>query len=188
MTRRMLRGVAAGLLLLLLLVGVPVVLILLAGWPLPSKMPDWGHVSTMVRQADIPADNVIKVIACVVWVAWLQLAWAVVWELAVNVPRTVQGRRHREAPLVAAPVAGGVGRLFAAILAIGVLTTSTGSVAVAKAPLPGGLPSTFAGAAAAVVVDSPTAAVSTSVASTDLPVWVTSSTDTLWSISRERHR
>ena len=132
MAARWLRAVGAGVLLAVLLVGVPVLLIGLAGWPLPTGIPDWERAATMVRQGDIPAATVIKAIAVIVWLAWVQLAWAVVWEAAVNVPRTVQGRRHQEPPLVAAPVAAGVGRLFAAILAVGAMTATSAPVAAPR--------------------------------------------------------
>ena len=37
-------------------------------------------------QGDIPAEVVVKALAVVVWLIWLQLVWALVWEFVVNVP------------------------------------------------------------------------------------------------------
>ena len=190
MIRRWIRAVGALVVLLVLVVGVPVVLIRVAGWPLPGKMPDWGHVATMLRQNDIRAEVVLKAVALVVWVAWLQLAWATVWEFVVNVPAQSSGRRVPvPAPLVAAPVSAGVGRLVAAILAIGFLATSATPAAAARAPSLSGLQGR--NPAAAVVVDQyqPAAAAATAAAATRSAVragaatWVVADTDSLWDIA-----
>ena len=79
----------------------------------------------MARQGNIPADFVINSLAVLVWIAWAQLMWAVLWETIVNVPRLVSGRRWRPPPLVFAPVGDGVARLFSVMLAVGVLSTTT---------------------------------------------------------------
>ena len=69
-----LRSLAALLALLALLVGVPMLLALVAGWPLPRRAPDWSLISTALQQGDIPGETVIKVLAVLVWLAWAQLA------------------------------------------------------------------------------------------------------------------
>ena len=179
--RRWVTAAGALVLLVALLIGVPVVLIALAGWPLPTSMPDWEHVWTMMRQGEIPADAVIKGIAVVVWVAWLQLAWAVVWELAVNVRRTGDGRRHRPAPLVAGPVSGGVGRLFAAIMAVGALVATSGS-ASAGLPTPSASVTLDVSTTETRIPES-THAVASAPAADQLPCWVVGGGDTMWSIA-----
>ena len=131
---RWLRALGAFVLLVSIVVGVPAVLVVVAGWPLPGKVPDWDHVVRMFRQGEIPAEPVIKALAVVVWLAWAQVAWAVLWELFVNVPAQVAGRPVRStAPLVAAPVSSAIGRLVAVILAVGLFTAAT--PAAARAPL-----------------------------------------------------
>lgn len=63
--RRVLKGVAALVGSLLLLLGVPVALAVLVGYPLPTSAPsrDW-------LTAQVDAELVIKVIAALVWVVW----------------------------------------------------------------------------------------------------------------------
>ncbi|MGB3737057.1 MAG: hypothetical protein WA964_19035, partial [Ilumatobacter sp.] len=79
MTRWM-KSIGAAVVLVALVVGVPASLVRLAGWPLPRQVPDLDNVFTMIQQGNIPADTVIKTIAVVVWLAWLQLLWSVLWE------------------------------------------------------------------------------------------------------------
>ena len=119
------RSLAALLALFALLVGVPMLLALVAGWPLPRRAPDWSRISTAVQQGDIPGEAVIKVLAVLVWIAWAQLAWAIVWELVVNVPRSNRGQLAQPAPLVPAGVGRGIGRLVALALSIGITLAST---------------------------------------------------------------
>src|SRR5205814_1837897 len=95
-----LRWVAAVVTLVALTVGIPTVLVVVAGWPFPRRVPHWGNVGTAVGQGDIPPDVVIKTLAVIVWIAWAQLAWALAWELAVNLRRTRTGRSARPAPAV----------------------------------------------------------------------------------------
>ena len=114
---RLMRAVGALAALVAMLVGVPWLLVRMAGWPLPTKVPDWSNAVTMMQQGNIEATTIIKVLACVVWVAWIVIAWAVVWEAIVNVPRMLRGRRHEPTPLAPAAVSKGVGWLFTVLLA-----------------------------------------------------------------------
>src|SRR5437762_3289142 len=95
-------------------------LIRIAGWPLPRSMPEWSRVRVAVAQGDIPGATVVKVLAVFVWLIWLQVAWATLWELAVNVPRLGDGRRPTPAPLVASSLGIGVARLIALVLSTGI--------------------------------------------------------------------
>lgn len=186
------RACGAGVVLLVLLVGVPLVLIRVGGWPLPSKVPNWSHMVTMARQGDIRAEVVTKTVAVVVWIAWLQLAWATVWEFVVNVPAQSSGRRApMPAPLVAPTVSAGIGRLVAAILAIGLLAGSASAPVAASRT---GLASLARSVQADAVV---TTAVPTGVVRDGRPVpsrsvsavvgnqvtWIVGEADTLWDIA-----
>lgn len=131
LARRLLSVVALGV-LLALAVGVPMLLALVAGWPLPRRLPDWGGVSTALRQGDVPGGVVVKVLAVPVWIAWAQLAWAVGWELVVNLPRANHGQRAQPAPLVPVAVSNGVGRLVALALSIGITLASTPTPSLAR--------------------------------------------------------
>lgn len=127
-----LRSLAALLALFALLVGVPMLLALVAGWPLPGRAPDWSRISTAVEQGDIPGETVIKVLAVLVWIAWAQLAWAIVWELVVNVPRSNRGQLAQPAPLVPSGLGRGIGRLVALALSIGITLASTPTPSLAR--------------------------------------------------------
>lgn len=131
-------GVVALVVVSVLVIVVPVVLIRLAGWPLPTSMPDWERTHRAVNQGDIPADAVLNALAAIVWLIWFQLIWALIWELAVNVPRVTHGRVTRQAPLVPASVGNGIGRLVALILTIGTVVASTPSSVTALPSAPVG--------------------------------------------------
>ncbi len=135
-TRRSVHALAGAATLAVLAVGVPVALVALVGWPLPRATPDWGRVSTAISQGDIPADVVVDALAVVVWVIWAQLTWALIWELTVNVPRIERGQRPATAPLVAAPVGTGMGRLVALVLSVTIATTTPTVAGALTAPTP----------------------------------------------------
>ena len=120
-----LRSLAALAVLVAVTVGIPVLLIAIAGWPLPRQLPDWNGIRTALQQGDIPAEVVINTLAVVVWIAWAQLVWALGWELAVNLPRTQNGEPAKAAPLVPAALGSGVGRLVAVLFAVGLTVATT---------------------------------------------------------------
>lgn len=106
------RGMAAFVALAATVVGVPVFLVRSIGWPLPRELPDANHViDTFTGDLPLSATIVWKVLAVVVWLAWMQVAAAVVIEtravLRGGLPRTVRGLglgQSVAAPLVAAIV------------------------------------------------------------------------------------
>lgn len=117
---RWMRSIGALAVLVVLLVGVPLLLSRVAGRPFPQQALDLDHMGRMVRQGEIPGDVVVKSIALVVWIAWVQVVWAVLWEVAVNGAGARAGRQRR-APFVPRPLAVGVARLVAAVLAAGIV-------------------------------------------------------------------
>src|SRR3954451_3608144 len=114
---RLLRRLLAVLGLAAVATGVPLVLIVIAGWPPPTSMADWDHVVTAFRQGDLPAAVVIKALACVVWVIWAQLVWALLWEVAAAIRHPHDPPAQHAAPLVPRAVHLGVGRLVAFLIA-----------------------------------------------------------------------
>ncbi|HEY8092939.1 MAG TPA: hypothetical protein VID93_04130, partial [Acidimicrobiales bacterium] len=84
------RGMAALAALAVLLVGVPLVLARTAGWPLPSGWPTTGGMRLIAR-GGLSDAFWLKAFAVVVWLAWVQLAFAVVTEVAA----LVRGRTPR---------------------------------------------------------------------------------------------
>lgn len=179
MTRRLpaLGAIAA---LVALAVGVPVFLIIVAGWPLPTQVPDWDRVRTAIQQGDIPSVVVIKTIAALVWVAWAQLMWALGWELAVNVPAGVHGRRPKATPLVPAGMSAGIGRLVALAFTITLATTSTvSSVLAVSQPVAATVPAALPPAS----TSPPGPPTGERDLPGELPRWRAQSGDSLWAIA-----
>ncbi len=174
------RSLAALLALFALLVGVPMLLALVAGWPLPRRAPDWSRISTAVQQGDIPGEAVIKVLAALVWIAWAQLAWAIVWELVVNVPRSNRGQLAQPAPLVPAGVGRGIGRLVALALSIGITLASTPTPSLAR-PAPAVAMASRAPSASTIVLGAARPDNATTVE--QVRSWRVADSDSLWDIA-----
>lgn len=179
-TRGRITGVLALAAIVALVVAVPTLLIRIASWPLPASMPDWERVRRAVVQGDVPADVVVKLLAVVVWLIWLQFVWALLWELAVNVPRLSTGRRSRPAPLVPSPVGSGAARLVALALTIGAVAVSNSASASAlPLPSPGAfVPATVAHVEPAVPVHAVNAT-----PDVERPRWRVERADSLWHVA-----
>jgi len=196
---RLLRALLAVLTLAVVVIGVPAALAALVGWPLPHAVPDWHVAYRAFQQHDIPSATIVKAVAVIVWVAWIQIAWAVLWEIAVNVPRYGRSERPRQAPAVPGAISHLAARLVAAALVVGVVAGPQAAMArSATSPLRPLTP------ASAVVVDS---AVNATVMTGDVgavgpsgwgrdasgrrataaalasPVWKVVKGDSLWSVA-----
>lgn len=107
---RLVRGLAASAALVALLVGVPTLLALAVGWPLPRAVPVWADVrATFAGDVPLDPDTVWKVLACVVWIAWAQIAVAVAVETAAlargGIASPIRGLAHMQSltgPLLSA--------------------------------------------------------------------------------------
>lgn len=109
--RRALAGLGAFAVLALLLVGVPLALIVVVGWPLPHSWPTADQVRTLLETSGIPDVVLIDTLAVVCWIAWLDLALATVVEVAA----TLAGRAASR-PLIARPWQALVARLVTAVV------------------------------------------------------------------------
>lgn len=107
--REVARGVGALLLLLVLLIGPPVALALLVGWPLPEGLPSLSGISD-AAQSGIDDMVIVKVLALVGWVAWAQVAAAI----ALEAVALVRGRRAWSMPAMHG-VQIAVGQLLATV-------------------------------------------------------------------------
>jgi nucleoid-associated protein YgaU len=170
-----LRWLAAVVALLALTIGIPAVLMLVAGWPFPRDVPDWDRIATALGQSDIPAGVVIKTLAVIVWIAWAQLVWALAWELVVNLRRTRTGHPARPTPAVPSIIAVGAARLIAVVLSIGLTVAATPRPALSRPQ-----------AVATVPAQRPVVAVAMSTRDTPTPAvasWTVTAHDTLWDIA-----
>jgi LysM repeat protein len=164
-----LRGVAAAVVLVVLLVGVPVFLVARVGWPLPSHVPRVAEVRDALTRSGVSDATVVKLVAVVVWFAWIQLALGVTAE-ALSV---VRKRPVRIVPVLPS-MRRGAGVLVGALV---VLYTSVGSLRAASASrLAMGVPPRPP--TAVVASAAPTAPVAAAG-----PTWTVRRRDTLWGIA-----
>ncbi|MCL2466971.1 MAG: LysM peptidoglycan-binding domain-containing protein [Micrococcales bacterium] len=85
------KAVASAVVLVALLVGVPVVLWMVAGSPVPHGLPSMVQVKSTFAAPDYTGTVMVGTLKVVGWVAWATFAWATVAELVAQV-------RHRSAP------------------------------------------------------------------------------------------
>ncbi len=112
--------------LLAVIAGIPVLLTVLAGSPIPQVWPTPAQVMAAVQHPD-DGTLLIGVLKYIGWAAWLSFTGSVLTQLVAQV-------RHIQAPripgFVGAPVAA---RLVATILAVGAITSVASPVGAAHA-------------------------------------------------------
>ena len=89
------RALFAALLLLALVVGVPVFLAGAVGWPLPTRLPTLQQLRDTLAGSTVDDGTIIKALALVCWVAWMQ----VVVSAFVECSAWVRGTAARPVPL-----------------------------------------------------------------------------------------
>jgi nucleoid-associated protein YgaU len=99
-----------------LLVGLPAALTVAVGWPLPHTIPSLDQISRAFDRRDVPVDVAVNTLAVIVWIAWAQLAWAVLVEAVA----TAHGRQARQR----APVLPSVQKFASQLVASAVLVVS----------------------------------------------------------------
>ena len=166
-----------------LVVGVPYALIAWVGWPLPEEMTGIDQVADALRDRFIPDAFLIKALAVVCWLVWIEL----VASLIVEAVAYLRGRRAGRVPL-----AGGIqraaARLVATIALLGALVGTKGLPDLVRQPL------TPASSAAAVTLVSgagesgPKERVAPASVPAPAPnlVYEVQRRDTLWDVA-ERH-
>ena len=95
-TNDFIKGLAGRTITTALLLGLPVALLATIGWPLPTAWPGIDTISRHITDGDIPDAFLIKLIACVVWIVWAQIAAATVLEYVA----IVQGKVSTRTPLM----------------------------------------------------------------------------------------
>lgn len=92
--RQLARSLGALILLGAILVGPPVFLARAVGWPLPTRLPALEQVRQALSGSTIDDHTIVKALALVCWVAWLQILLSV----AVEVHAYVRGTIARAVP------------------------------------------------------------------------------------------
>lgn len=111
--RSVLNGLAALVVTLVLVVGVPVGLTIWVGWPLPTSLPTLAEVELALRSG-IDPQLVINTLAVIVWLHWLQLAAT----LTAEIIAVAKGRTARLLPVLPG-IQQTAARLVATITLIG---------------------------------------------------------------------
>ena len=174
------RGLGAALVLGCVAIGVPIVLVVMGGVPVPRGLPSWSQVVAALTQNGIPDAVLLQAVAVICWLLWLDLAVAVCAEVIA----VMRGRPVR-LPGFASPLQPMAAQLIAAtLLAIAAL-----SIRPTATPAPG-LRAAMAVATVsgephpAAVASTPRPPMSESVSSDD--DYVVRRGDTLWSIAQRK--
>lgn len=128
---RVARGVASLVLLVAILVGPPLALASLVGWPLPTSLPDLAGLERAARTG-ISDELIVDLLAVIAWLSWAQIAVAVVAELIAVL---------RRRPAIRLPVFPGAQTAAARLVAgVTMMTASFHSAPAAAAPAPLSVP------------------------------------------------
>jgi nucleoid-associated protein YgaU/DNA-binding SARP family transcriptional activator len=100
---------------LVMLAGVPIVLVLAVGWPLPREIPSLDQLREAFNRRGVPVEMLVKTLAVIMWVAWAQLVVAVTIEAVA----AARGRQARWAAVLP-----GVQLVARQLVAAGVLVLS----------------------------------------------------------------
>jgi len=68
----------------LLVVGVPIALWRMVGWPLPTTVPTPGDIGKALSRSTVSDAVIIKTLALVGWFAWIALMWSLVIEIGAR--------------------------------------------------------------------------------------------------------
>lgn len=136
------------LLLAALLLGVPIGLYVLAGWPLPHEVPSWDEVSNALTSTDIPSAFYTGAFAVVCWLVWLQVLASVVLEAVAQ----VRGVAAPTLPL-GGRLQGWVQKLVASVALIFSVVGPRAAMAAPLPPPPPPVVASMAGVAAPVESD-----------------------------------
>lgn len=109
--RQLLTGLAALLLLIALVGGIPWALWHYIGWPLPHAVPSWDSLKVGLSARTIAPTTLLKALAIVVWLGWAVLTVSVISEAGA----AIKGRVGRRVPLRGGPLQPLVGGLITAI-------------------------------------------------------------------------
>ena len=86
------RGLASASMIASLLIGVPILLMVGVGWPLPKGIPSGSELLNAIRTGAIPPSLILKPIALVVWILWFQLVAGVGIEVWAHIRGQVAPR------------------------------------------------------------------------------------------------
>jgi DNA-binding SARP family transcriptional activator len=127
LARRLSTAVAALLVIAALVVGVPLLLWRLVGWPLPGELPAPDGISRALTRSTVSDAVIIKTLALLGWSGWVLVCWSLATECWA-VARGIPARRVR----FAAPFQSLARHLVTSVSLLAV----TGAAANTPAPVP----------------------------------------------------
>ena len=181
------RGFVALVGVVVLAVGVPAGLISWVGWPLPSEVPTLSQISSALRDTYIPDEFLVKALALVCWLVWIELMAS----LLVEAVAYVRGRKAGAVPL-AGGLQRGAARLVATVALLGALLATRGMPGSGSGGHPPRPLAAMAQSAVTLVVDelpgehAVPAGAAVGARSVPGPIYEVQRRDTLWDIA-ERH-
>ena len=179
------RGLIALAGVVVLIVGVPVALLTWVGSPLPAEVPTVSQVTGAVRDGYIPDEFLIKTLAVVCWLVWMELTAS----LLVEAVAYARGRKAGVVPL-AGGLQRGAARLVAAVALLGAVVATKGLPERADRSSQPLAPVSQPVVALVVDDDRPATgevpAVAPGAADAEAPTYEVQRRDTLWDIA-ERH-
>ena len=171
-TGDILRAIAATMTVALLVVGLPAFLAASVGWPLPRQLPHLSQIAdTLTGRLPLETTTVWKILALILWVAWVPLVVALVAEATAiargTLPRSVPGFSFAHA--LTAPLVGAI-----------VLAWPAGATRQAAAATPSSSPELARPPVAAVQLEAPAHEPEATTATLDHTV---KRRDTLWDLA-----
>jgi nucleoid-associated protein YgaU len=115
------RGVLSLAGVAVLVIGVPAALLAWVGSPLPAGVPSPSDVADALRDTYIPDEFLVKALALVCWVVWIELTASLLVEAVAH----VRGRKAGAVPL-AGGLQRGAARLIAGVALLGAVTATKG--------------------------------------------------------------
>lgn len=80
-SRRAATAIASLAAIAALMAGVPILLWQLAGWPLPTELPNPGDIGRSLTRTSVSDEVLVKAVALVGWTGWALLCWSLVVEI-----------------------------------------------------------------------------------------------------------
>ena len=80
LTRRLMSAIVSLVTIAAIVVGVPLVLSRLAGWPLPGEIPSSDGIGRALSRSTVSDATIVKAVALVGWFGWGMLCWSLLAE------------------------------------------------------------------------------------------------------------
>ena len=126
------RGLGSVLLLVVLLVGIPAGLWVVAGSPIPEALPTWAQIQSALSSPDVTGGVFLGILKYVGWIAWATFAIAILIELGAAL-RGVQAPSLRGFGVQQRTAAALIGAVVA-MLTVGPIATAAPVAALPDAP------------------------------------------------------